>query len=170
MKIFFDTNVLLSAAHSNGLCREILYWPSRVLGQDSDNYLKHPHGKVRYVSSDRVINELSRNLTRKFRNSPASTVFMVREIASLLTLVPASEVTMPCPDETDGWILADAHLAGCEYFVTGDRVVLNLYSVQGLRIITPRELMDFLFTGKPIPKFEAHEDRATYLAKRIATV
>lgn len=170
MKIFFDTNVLLSAAHSDGLCRELLYWPSRVLGQDSNNYLKHPNGKIEYVSSDRVITELSRNLTRKFRNSPASTVFMVREIASLLKLVPASETTIPCPDETDGWILADAHLACCDYFVTGDRVVLGFYSVQGMRIISPRELMDFLFTGKPIPKFEAHEDQAAYLIKRLSTV
>lgn len=170
MKIFFDTNVLLSAAHSDGLCRELLYWPTRALGQDSNDFLKQPQGKIGYVSSDRVITELSRNLTRKFRNSPASTVFMVREIASLLTLVPPSEVTVPCPDETDGWILADAHLAGCEYFVTGDRVVLSLYSVQGMRIISPRELMDFLFTGKAIPKFEAHQDRAEYLVKRLATV
>lgn len=170
MKIFLDTNVLLSAAHSDGLCRELLYWPSRVLGQDSENYLKHPQGKVSYVSSERVITELSRNLTRKFRNTPASTVFMVREIASLLTLVPASETTVPCPDETDGWILADAHLAGCEYFVTGDRIVLSLYSVQGMRIISPRELMDFLFTGKAIPKFEAHEDRANYLVTRLKSI
>ena len=170
MKAFLDTNILLSSAHSDGLCRELLYWPSKVLGQDTDNYLTPPNGKVHYVTSERVIVELSRNLTRKFRNSPASTVTMVREIASLLHIVPEGSTPVPCPDKADGWILADAVEAKCDYFITGDRIVLGLYSVQGMRIISPREMMDFLFTGKPIPKFEAHQDRANYLEKRLSSV
>ena len=94
----------------------------------------------------------------------------VREISKLLNLVPAAAQAVKCPDETDGWILADAVEAKCDYFITGDRVVLALYSVQGMRIITPREMMDYLYTGKPIPKFEAHQDRAKYLVQRLEKI
>jgi predicted nucleic acid-binding protein len=170
MKAFLDTNVLLSSAHSNGLCRELLYWPSKDMGQFDAHYLAPSQVRVEYVSSDRVMMELSRNLTRKFRHSPASTVAMVREISKLLNLVPAAAQAVKCPDETDGWILADAVEAKCDYFITGDRVVLALYSVQGMRIITPREMMDYLYTGKPIPKFEAHQDRAKYLVQRLEKI
>lgn len=167
MKVFLDTNVVLSAVHSDGLCRELLYWPIDHAEENNNPFAIPPPLVVKYVISDRVITELSRILVNKLKYPAAKTAELISEIADLIPRVPASEVTVPCPDESDGWILADAYLAGCEYFVTGDRVVLSLYAVHGMRIISPRELMDFLFTGKPIPKFEAHQERAEYLAKRL---
>ena len=170
MKVFLDTNVLLSAVHSDGLCRELLYWPSNTVEHDENPFALPPKIKVKYVISDRVIAEMSRILVTKFKYPAVKTAALVSDIADLIPLVPAAETTVPCPDKADGWILADAVEASCEYFVTGDRVVLSLYSVQGMRIISPRELMDFLFTGKPIPKFEAHEDRANYLVTRLKSI
>jgi predicted nucleic acid-binding protein len=170
MKVFLDTNVLLSAVHSDGLCRELLYWPANTVEHDENPFSLPPKIKVKYFVSDRVIAEMSRILVTKFKYPAVKTAALVSDIADLIPLVPASDTTVPCPDKADGWILADAHQAGCEYFITGDRVVLSLYSVQGMRIISPREMMDFLFTGKPIPKFEAHQDRAEYLAKRLEKV
>jgi predicted nucleic acid-binding protein len=170
MKVFLDTNVLLSAVHSDGLCRELLYWPSNTAEHDENPFALPPKVKVKYVISDRVIAELSRILVTKFKYPAVKTAALVSDIADLIPLVPAAETTVPCLDKADGWILADAHLDGCDYFVTGDRIVLGLYSVQGMRIISPRELMDFLFTGKPIPKFEAHQERAEYLAKRLEKI
>jgi predicted nucleic acid-binding protein len=169
MKVFLDTNMLISAVHSDGLCRELLFWPTDTAEEDNAFALP-PKVSIEYVISDRVISELSRIFVTKLKYSAAKTAALISNIVTMIPIVPASEVTIPCPDESDGWILADAHLAGCEYFVTGDRIVLNLYSVQGMRIISPRELMDFLFTGKAIPKFEAHEDRANYIASRLSTV
>lgn len=170
MKVFLDTNVLLSAVHSDGLCRELLYWPSNTVDQGSNPFALPPKMAVKYVISDRVIADLSRILVTKFKYPAVKTAALVSDIADLITLVPAAQTTVPCPDKADGWILADALSAPCDYFITGDRLVLGLYSVQGMRIISPREMMDFLFTGKPIPRFEAHEDRATYLINRLATV
>jgi predicted nucleic acid-binding protein len=167
MKVFLDTNVLLSAVHSDGLCRELLYWPSNTVGHDENPFALPPKVRVKYFISDRVIAELSRILVTKFKYPAVKTAALVSDIADLIPLAPAAETTVPCPDESDGWILADAQQAGCDYFITGDRIVLSLYSVQGMRIISPREMMDFLFTGKPIPRFEAHEERAEYLAKRL---
>ena len=170
MKVFLDTNVLLSAVHSDGLCRELLYWPSNTVEQGDNPYALPTKVSVKYAISDRVIAELSRILVTKFKYPAVKTAALVSDIADLIPLVPAAETTVPCPDKADGWILADAVEAKCDYFITGDRIVLGLYSVQGMRIISPREMMDFLFTGKPIPKFEAHQDRANYLEKRLSSV
>ena len=167
MKVFLDTNVVLSAVHSDGLCRELLYWPIDHAAENNNPFAVPPPLIVKYVISDRVITELSRILVNKLKYPAAKTAELISEIADLIPLVPASEVSIPCPDEADGWILADAIEAACDYFITGDRIVLGLYSVQGMRIISPREMMDFLFTGKPIPRFEAHEERAEYLVKRL---
>jgi predicted nucleic acid-binding protein len=170
MKVFLDTNVVLSAVHSDGLCRELLYWPTDNVEESGNPFALPAKPIIKYVISDRVIAELSRILVTKFKYPAAKTAELISEIAALIPLTVAADSHIPCPDESDGWILADAHLAGCDYFVTGDRVVLCLYAVQGMRIISPRELMDFLFTGKAIPKFEAHEDRANYLEKRLSSV
>ena len=170
MRIFLDTNVLLSAVHNPGLCRQLVYWPSETAAQAENQFALPPQLVVKYVIGDHVITELSRILVLKLKYSVAKTATLISNIVTMIPLVPASETTIPCPDESDGWILADAHLAGCEYFVTGDRVVLSLYAAQGMRIISPRELMDFLFTGKAIPKFEAHEDRANYLVTRLKSI
>jgi predicted nucleic acid-binding protein len=170
MKVFLDTNVVLSAVHSDGLCRELLYWPTDNAEENENPFALPVKPTIKYVISDRVIAELSRILVTKFKYPAAKTAELISEIADLIPLASAADTHIPCPDESDGWILADAHLAGFDYFVTGDRVVLSLYSVQGMRIISPRELMDFLFTGKAIPKFEAHEERANYLEKRLSSV
>ena len=167
MKVFLDTNVLLSAVHSDGLCRELLYWPSNTVEHDENPFALPPKVRVSYFISDRVIAELSRILVTKFKYPAVKTAVLVSDIADLIPLVPAAQTTVPCPDKADGWILGDAVGAACDYFITGDRIVLGLYSVQGMHIISPREMMDFLFTGKPIPRFEAHQERAEYLSKRL---
>ena len=168
MKVFLDTNVLLSAVHSDGLCRELLYWPSNTVEHDDNPFALPPKIAIQYMISDRVIAELSRILVTKFKYPALKTAALVSDIADLIPLGPVAEVTVPCADHADGWILADALTAQCDHFITGDRIVLSLYSVQCLRIISPRELMDFLFTGKAIPRYEAHQDRANYLASRAA--
>lgn len=170
MKVFLDTNVLLSAVHNPGLCRQLVYWPSETSAQAENQFVLPPQLVVKYVISDRVITELSRILVMKLKYPVDKTAILISDIVTMIPLVPASDASVPCPDKSEGWILANAHLAGCEYFVTGDRVVLSLYAVQGMRIISPREMMDFLFTGKPIPRFEAHEDRAEYLVTRLKSI
>ena len=38
MKVFLDTNMLFSAVHSDGLCRELLYWPTDTAEEDDNPY------------------------------------------------------------------------------------------------------------------------------------
>lgn len=162
MKVFLDTNVLLSALISSGVCHELL----RALRTT------HPDSLEPFicVTCTRVLAELERHLPSKFGWSNVDTEAAVSMFSEEYQLAKPSLTTVPCKDEDDGWILADAQLAGCDYFISGDKDVLALYCVGTMRITTPREMLLWLRTGIPIPRFEAHEDRAHYLVTRLKSI
>jgi putative PIN family toxin of toxin-antitoxin system len=162
MKVFLDTNVLLSAIISNGICADLL----KALKNTQPDVFDRTH----CFTCQRVLLELKEHLPTKFKWSALETEAGITAFSDEYTLAPPAYTTVPCKDADDGWILADAQLAGCDYFITGDKEVLALYSVGIMRVCTPREMLLWLRTGIPIPKFEAHEDRANYLASRLLTV
>ena len=162
MKVFLDTNVLLSALISNGICHELLIALKNTRPEAFDRTI--------CVTCQRVLLELKEHLPIKFKWSALDTETAITAFSDEYTLAAPAYSTVPCKDADDGWILADAQLAGCDYFITGDKEVLALYSVGTMRICTPREMLLWLRTGIAIPKFEAHEERANYLAKRMATI
>jgi putative PIN family toxin of toxin-antitoxin system len=162
MKVFLDTNVLLSAIISNGLCADLL--------KALKNTQPDVFDRTTCFTCQRVLLELKEHLPTKFKWSALETEAAITAFSDEYTLAPPAYTTVPCKDADDGWILADAQLAGCDYFITGDKEVLALYSVGTMRVCTPREMLLWLRTGIPIPKFEAHEDRANYLASRLLTV
>jgi putative PIN family toxin of toxin-antitoxin system len=162
MKVFLDTNVLLSAIISNGLCADLL--------KALKNTQPDVFGRTHCFTCQRVLLELKEHLPTKFKWSALDTETAITAFSDEYTLAPPAYTTTPCKDADDGWILADAQLAGCGYFITGDKEVLALYSVGTMRVCTPREILLWLRTGIPIPKFEAHEDRTNYLASRVARV
>ena len=163
MKVFLDTNVLLSAIISNGLCADLL----KALKNTQPDAQNNPLDRTTCFTCQRVLLELKEHLPTKFKWSAPETEAAITAFSDEYTLAPPAYTTVPCKDADDGWILADAQLAGCDYFITGDKEVLALYSVGTMRICTPREMLLWLRTGIPIPKFEAHEDRAQYLSKRL---
>lgn len=162
MKVFLDTNVLLSALISSGVCHELLI-ALRTTHPDSFE-------PTTCATCTRVLTELERHLPSKFGWSAADTQAAVNMFCEEYQLAPPAPATVPCKDEDDGWILADAQLAGCDYFISGDKDVLALYSLGTMRITTPREMLLWLRTGTPIPRFEAHEDRALYLVTRLKSI
>ena len=159
MKVFLDTNVLLSAIISNGICHELLIALKTTQPDVFD--------RTTCFTCQRVLLELQKHLPAKFKWSAPETEAAITAFSDEYTLAPPAYTTVPCKDADDGWILADAQLAGCDYFITGDKEVLALYSVGTMRVCTPREMLLWLRTGIPIPKFEAHQERAEYLAKRL---
>ena len=166
MKVFLDTNVLLSAIISNGICHELLI----ALKNTQSDVQNNPLDRTTCFTCQRVLLELKEHLPTKFKWSALDTEAAITAFSDEYTLAPPAYTTVPCKDADDGWILADAQLAGCDYFITGDKEVLSLYSVGSMRVCTPREMLLWLRTGIPIPKFEAHEDRANYIVKRLSSV
>lgn len=170
MKVFLDTNVLVSAGISAGVCRDLLDRLEALKPQSSEvphAYASTPLRAIQCVLSRRVLNELTDKLTQKLRLSPQRVDTFLHGLEQTFTVAGPAAEPVPCPDASDGWILADALHARSDYFITGDRAVLGLYAVESMRIITPREMMMWLHAGVPIPTIDAHEERAAYLARRL---
>jgi predicted nucleic acid-binding protein len=165
MKIFLDTSVLLSALIADdGVCHNLLHTLHTSQSDPFDRFI--------CMSSPRVLQEL-KDLEGLERDTPSKfgwTSFHTDAAAALFAdkykLTPTASTPVPSKDEDDGWILADAKLAGCDYFISNDSDVLAMYCVGNMRICTPGEMLQWLRTGVPIPKFEAHQDRANYLLQR----
>ncbi len=110
MRVFFDTNVLVSAFLARGLCADLL---RLVLTEHT------------LVSSDVVLAELRDVLGRKGRLPPS-------QIDALVTFLrdqpiaprPKQTLQLGLVDADDEWVLASAVLAEAELFVTGDQGVL----------------------------------------------
>lgn len=131
MKVFLDTNVLVSALTTRGLCWELL----NVAAVEYNLTL-----------ADLVFVELERVLTEKFGMPTAlaeSIELNLRELAEITPPAMALQgVTIDDPD--DAPILATAHSAGAAYFVTGDKILLELKQIGKMHIVSPREIWRIL--------------------------
>ncbi|HEX6747587.1 MAG TPA: putative toxin-antitoxin system toxin component, PIN family [Longimicrobium sp.] len=128
MRILLDTNVLISAFISRGLC-------SRLLEHCAENHT--------LVTSEPIVEELREKMLRKFRMSPPA---VERAIG---TLFDGMEVIAPAPLETsvsrdpdDDVILASALAGACEIIISGDADLLDLTVYEGISILSPRHFWD----------------------------
>jgi putative PIN family toxin of toxin-antitoxin system len=125
VRVFLDTNVLVSAHATRGLCRDVL---RLILAEHT------------LLSAEVVLVEVERVLKTKFR-LPQEVVQEV--IASLrehhVEPRPESVGDLAVRDPDDAWVLASALAARAEVLVTGDPDLLDLAGiVEGLRITNPR--------------------------------
>ena len=127
MKVFPDTNVLAAAIATRGLCSELL------------EIIIHDH---ELLTCQAVLDELDRVLAEKLRLPPPV-------VAGFRSLVEADGTIIKPPpeippiriqDASDIPILACAIAGKADVFVTGDRELLELRKVDGLAVVSPREL------------------------------
>ena len=131
MKVFPDTNVLLSAFLGSGLCQA---WMEHLL-----------ESRHTLVIGEPVVREFVRIAKAKFHIPPDKLSFAL-EVLRRQTL--ASSVTSTItgiPDPNNMPIIACALAAGSDIFVTGDKALLALREVQGLPILSPRDSWKRLF-------------------------
>ncbi len=126
MKVFLDTNVCLSAFFGHGLCTELL------------DYLLLEQRHHILVSAP-VIAEFQRIATDKFR-VPYDEVVAVRAFLDDF-LVSDKPAPLPgdFPDPDDAPIIGAALAAGADLFITGDKALLALDTVENLPIRSPRD-------------------------------
>lgn len=132
MRIFLDTNVLVSAFASRGLCADLF---ELVL-------LEHD-----LVLGEHVINELGRALRRKLK-LPGS---IAEEMVAFVSGEASQVVTGSRPldakvDRGDARVLGEALSTRADVIVTGDAALLKLGAVQGTKIVSPRGLWEMLRT------------------------
>ncbi|MEW6409566.1 MAG: putative toxin-antitoxin system toxin component, PIN family [Nitrospirota bacterium] len=136
MRALFDTNVLISAFLTEGLCSKIL--------------LRANKGEFELYTCPFILSEFEENLKTKF--SVANTmikeaVTLIREVS--LTVNPTdNNITVKgvCRDIDDDSVLACALAAKVDYIVTGDPDLLAVGTYQGIKIITPRNF-ELLFSN-----------------------
>ncbi len=134
MKVFLDTNVLASALATRGLCAEL--FESVLTGHE-------------LLASDGLLAELRRILTIKLR-IPADTV------DAFLALIEANATILPTPagfpagipDPDDAPLIAAALAGGAACFVTGDKALLDLATVAGMPVISPRRFWELTRAGR----------------------
>ena len=125
MRVFLDTNVLVAAFATRGLCADVF---RLVLAEHE------------LLVSAALIEEVTRTLTKKIRVPDP----VVREIVAFLrasaSIVESAPERPPIAvrDPDDVVILGEALSGGADVLVTGDKDLLVLGEVGALRILDPR--------------------------------
>jgi putative PIN family toxin of toxin-antitoxin system len=133
VKVFVDTNVLVSAVATRGLCADVL----REVLESHD-----------LVISRQVLNEVRRVLRAKFRVSPdlvADFIGLLREDATIIRPVQLPDVSLR--DRDDVPILGAAVAAKADMLITGDQELLELGKIRDVPIISPRTFWERLRAG-----------------------
>ncbi len=119
----FDTNILISA----------YLWP----GTPRAALAIIRSGQCRLFSSPDAIREFVRVLAYPKLGLRAEEITpIVDDLTSLATIVqPGREISVIRADPTDNVFLSIALEAGCEVMVSGDRHLLELKGVEGVRIV-----------------------------------
>ena len=130
MKIALDTNVLVSAVATSGLCADIL------------NLVLTKHQLVVGVT---VLAELNKVLRQKMRvptEIAQELDALLRREAMVVGKTKALSVTIR--DKSDVPVLAEAVAGRAEVLVTGDLDLLEITGKLPIRILTPRGLWEQL--------------------------
>ena len=130
MKVFLDTNVLVAAFATRGLCEDLF---RTVLAEHE------------LVVSKHVLTELGRVLRDKLRLPPDR----VRQVMAFLeseasVIRPKAAAAWPPEDPDDQWIVAAAIEAGVDAFVTGDKELLAPPDEILVLVVSPREFWEKL--------------------------
>jgi uncharacterized protein len=130
VKVFFDTNVVLAAFATRGLCADLF---AHVL-------LEHD-----LLVGETVIRELRSKLRIKLKLSKDA----ISEIEALLrdqTVVktPAEHLSLGISDPDDEWIVVEAMAGEADVLVTGDAALQKLGKRAPLPIVSPRGLWETL--------------------------
>ena len=132
MRVFLDTNVLVSAVATRGLCADVL----------REILLSH-----QLVLSTPLLAELKHALHTKI-GIPQETIsdFVVLLTQDATLSDHAEPIDIDINDEDDIIILSTALSGNAELFVTGDKELLELVKIQAMRIVSPRQFWERLKT------------------------
>ena len=132
MRVFLDTNVLVSAAATRGLCADVL----------REVFASHE-----LLISEQVIGELRWVLANKLgvpNDYIEEFVWLLHQ--DTIMAQPSESPTVRLKDESDIPIVSAAMNAKADVFVTGDQELQNLGQIGTLRVLPPRQFWEKLRT------------------------
>jgi putative PIN family toxin of toxin-antitoxin system len=128
MKAVFDTNVLLAAFLTEGLCSKLL--------------LRAKRGEFELYLCPFILNEFRDKLKNKFKATPTEireAISLVREAAYMTASIKSDvRISKASKDPDDDEVIACAVSVGAEYLVTGDSDLRQIGSYGVVSIISPR--------------------------------
>ena len=132
MTVVFDTNVIVAALLTNGLCHECFRRAVR---------------RRLLTSSPALLDELESTLRRKFAVDAPVDAFLQNLHDHVRLVDPAPLPSPVCRDPDDDLVLATALSGGAELIVTGDQDLLVLHRYEGVRLVSPRQFLEWLDAG-----------------------
>jgi putative PIN family toxin of toxin-antitoxin system len=128
MRVFLDTNVVVGAVATRGLCADIL---REVLARHE------------LVVSEASLEEIKAVLSGKIGVPEA----LIADLGSLLCegairSAPSGAADLPIRDPADGILVAAALSGKADVFVTGDKELLALRQIGPLSIVSPRDFWE----------------------------
>ena len=130
MKIFLDTNVLISAYTARGICADLLRF---ILAEHELLTGEVNLQELRYVLRDR------------FHVSPELIAAVEAELRDEhIVPKPTKPSPLPIRDPDDLWVLASAVDGQADLLVTGDQDLLAIANQAPLTIVDPRGCWDRL--------------------------
>ena len=124
MRVALDTNVLVAAVATRGLCADVV---NLVLAEHE------------LILGEAVLTELKRVLRKKLRVPGV----VIEEFDTLLrresrVVAKAKPFVVTIRDKSDVPVLSEAIAGGAEMLITGDRDLLDIAEELPLQILTPR--------------------------------
>ena len=130
MRIYLDTNVLVSAYTARGICADLV---------------RHILAEHELLTGEVNLVELRRVLKERFR-APSAQLESVEAELREQTIVPkpTEPPSIPVRDPDDAWVLASAIGAGAQMLVTGDQDLLAAAPRSPIPIVDPRGCWELL--------------------------
>jgi len=124
VKVYLDTNVLVSAFTARGLCADLV----RLLLSGHE-----------LLTSEVNLVELRQVLVERFGVSQKLASSVESQLRDQIVIRrPEEPASIAVRDADDAWVLASALSSDAELLVTGDRDLLSVAALVGLPIVTPR--------------------------------
>lgn len=130
MRIYFDTNVLVSAYLARGICVDLY---------------RFAMARHEVLTGEVNLIELKRVLKGKFLATAGQIAVVEAELRDHTIIPkPAAALHLPGRDPADRWVLASAVAGQADLLVTGDRDLLTIADRAPLPVLTPRETWERL--------------------------
>jgi len=133
VRVFLDTNVLVSAFATRGLCAEVL----ELVLLDHD-----------LILGRNVVRELEKALREKVKLPVLRSTEIIDFVSSEATqIVDKAAPAIVNVDAADALVLGEALASHADLFVTGDAALLRLAAIGTLKIVSPRRFWEVLRAG-----------------------
>ncbi len=126
MKVFFDTNIIISAYYFRGNERRALL-----------EMIRSDH---RPIISTQVVSEIQEVMGNKFKENEDDIEDFLERLLADVKLVRDYRVTIDIEDKADKCIVGSAIKSDCDFLVTGDKGIQDC-DIEDIRIVSTKELL-----------------------------